>query len=197
VTARHEHRSGGFTLIEVLVALAIAALGLAAVLSVVSNSARDAAALRERTLASWIAINHLTEVRLAANMPAVDRTTGELDYAGGHWKWEQTVTQTDVPTLRRIDVRVRKDTDPDDATRATITGFVGHTQLSAPRWIVNWDGQSAGPNGGTGATTPVGTTPNTPGAPTAPGAPVTPVTPGLPQPMPVAPPTPGTGTPPQ
>jgi len=170
VSERARRDGRGFTLIEVLVALAVAALGLAAVLSVVSNSARDAAALRERTLASWIAINHLTEVRLSGNMPAVDRTTGDLDYAGGHWKWEQTVTQTDVPTLRRIDVRVRKDTDPDDATRATITGFVGRTQISAPRWLVNWDGQSAGPNGGTGATTPIGPVlpnPNLP--PTAPG----------------------------
>ena len=195
MTARRIIRPRGFTLIEVLVALAVAALGLAAVLSVVSNSARDAAALRERTLASWIAINRLTEVRLATNMPAVDRTTGELDYAGGHWKWEQTVTQTDVPTLRRIDVRVRKDTDPDGATRATITGFVGRTQLSAPRWIVNWDGQSAGPSGGTGATTPVGPgVPTTPGAPTTPG---TPTTPGVPQPTPVVPPTTGVGGPPQ
>jgi len=90
VTAR------GFTLIEVLVALVIAALGLAAVLSVVTNSARDSSYLRDKTLASWIALNQITLVRLSNNLPSVDKTNGDVDYANGKWKWQQTVTQTDV-----------------------------------------------------------------------------------------------------
>ena len=100
-------RAPGFTLIEVLVALAIAALGLASVLAVVTNSARNSVYLRDKTFASWIAQNRITELRLGTTMPSVDKTNGDLEFAGQKWKWEQTVTQTDVAGMRRIDVAVR------------------------------------------------------------------------------------------
>ena len=100
-------RVRGFTLIEVLVALAIAAIGLASVLAVVTNSARNAVYLRDKTFASWIAQNRITELRLGGTMPSVDKTNGDLEFAGQKWKWEQTVTQTEVPGMRRIDVAVR------------------------------------------------------------------------------------------
>ena len=142
-------RAGGFTLIEVLVALAVAAIGLAAVLGVVSNSARNATYLRDKTLAGWIALNHITEARLGTIMPAVERTTGELDYAGQHWKWSQTVTQTDVPGMRRVDVQVRYATDPEDSSLASVTGFVGRTQIATPQSATSWDGDLiAGAPGG-------------------------------------------------
>jgi general secretion pathway protein I len=156
-------RSRGFTLIEVLVALAVAALGLSAVLSIVSSSARNASALRERTLAGYVGLNRLTTLRLQPGLPPVDRTTGELDFAGNHWKWQQTVTQTDVPGIRRIDIKVRGADDPEDASRAAVTGFVGHAQTSAPPSAIPWDGL-----GGT--------------APGGPGGPTGPATPGLPSP---------------
>jgi general secretion pathway protein I len=153
-------RAGGFTLIEVLVALAVAAIGLAAVLGVVSNSARNATYLRDKTLAGWIALNHITETRLGTLMPAVERTTGELDYAGQHWKWSQTVTQTDVPGMRRVDVQVRYATDPEDSSLASVTGFVGRTQIATPQSVTSWDGDLiAGAPGGATVLPPPGVAP--------------------------------------
>ena len=129
----------GFTLIEVLVALAIAALGLAAVLSVVTNAARNSSYFRDRILASWIAQNKVTEVRLGTSLPSVDKTNGDLEYAGQKWKWEEEVTQTEVPGMRRVDVRVRA-ADADEATAlATVSGFVGATDLAAPPAGTTWD----------------------------------------------------------
>lgn len=129
----------GFTLIEVLVALAIAALGLAAVLSVVTNAARNSSYFRDRILASWIAQNKVTEVRLGTSLPSVDKTNGDLEYAGQKWKWEEEVTQTEVPGMRRVDVRVRA-ADADEATAlATVSGFVGATALAAPPAGTTWD----------------------------------------------------------
>ena len=170
------HRRGraGFTLIEVLVALAIAAIGLAAVLGVVTNSARNASYLRDKTLAGWIGLNRITEARLGTIMPAVEQSTGELDYAGQHWKWSQTVTQTDVPGMRRIDVQVRHASDPEDSALTTVTGFAGRTQIAAPQSLTSWDG-ALGAGGPRGAPGPV--------SPTSPGAPA----PGTPAPAPAAP----------
>ncbi len=147
-------RRHGFTLIEVLVALAIAAIGLAAVLSVVTNSTRNAIYLRNKVLASWIAENRITELRLAVTLPPLDKTGGDLEYAGSKWKWEQTVTQTEVPGLRRVDVSVRFADGADDATIATMTGFAGRTQLATPRSGTSWD-----TTGGGGATQAGGGTP--------------------------------------
>jgi general secretion pathway protein I len=135
----------GFTLIEVLVALAIAAVGLAAVLSVVGNSTRDASYLRDRTLATWIALNQITELRLGTSLPSVDRTDGEVDYAGFAWKWQRTVTQTEVPGMRRLDVSVRFSDAADDAWLATVTGFVGQTQLATPPSTTQWEADTGQP----------------------------------------------------
>ena len=74
--------SPGFTLIEVVVAIAIVALGLGALFNVLANTAGNVGSLRERTFASWIAQNRITEVRLGTVFPSVERTTGELEYAG-------------------------------------------------------------------------------------------------------------------
>ena len=145
-------RRSGFTLIEVLVALAIAALGLAAVLSVVTNAARDSNYLRDKTFATWIALNQLTTVRIGLTMPSVDKTDGDVDFANGKWKWQQTVTQTEVPGMRRIDVAVRHAEDPDTSPIATVSGFVGRTQVQSQQSSVSWEypppGAPSGPPGG-------------------------------------------------
>lgn len=128
----------GFTLIEVIVAIAIVAIGMAALFSVLGNAAGNASGLRERTFAAWIAQNRIVEVRLAPTFPSVDRSTGEVEFAGSQWVWEQVVSQTAVQGMRRIDVSVR----PKDATgpltedrgyTVTVSGFVGKTlQGTAP-----------------------------------------------------------------
>ena len=172
-------RGRGFTLIEVLVALAIAAIGLAAVLGVVTNSTRNASYLRDKTLAGWIALNRITEVRLATIMPAVERSSGELDYAGMNWQWTQTVTQTDVAGMRRIDVEVRHAGDAEASALVSVTGFVGRTQLGTPPSATSWDGDlGAGGPGGPGGV------PNTPSPNPTPGRAPAPLPPTVPAPDP-------------
>jgi general secretion pathway protein I len=158
----------GFTLIEVLVALAIAAIGLASVLAVVTNSARNSVYLRDKTFASWIAQNRITELRIGTTMPSVDKTNGDLEYAGQKWKWEQTVTQTEVPGMRRIDVAVRFAEAPAENALATVTGFVGRTQLAAPiagaSWELDTSGTTPGSTPGTSPTPPATSGPLQPGS---------------------------------
>jgi general secretion pathway protein I len=142
--------TAGFTLIEVLVALAVAAIGLAAVLSIVTNTANAAAGVRERTFAAWIASNRIAETRLSDAFPSVDRTSGDVEFAGTRWVWEQTVTQTDVPGMRRLDVRVRLADGPEDAFLASVAGFVSRAQMSNPALTTPWEQgipQAVGPGG--------------------------------------------------
>lgn len=116
-------RHDGFTLIEVMVALAIAALALGAVAAAVSQMADRAVAMQDRIYSSWIAQNLIAEMRLTNELPEVDETTGELEYAGLEWAWRSVVSETGVENLFRVDVEVRY-AGTDDVIR-TITGFIG------------------------------------------------------------------------
>jgi general secretion pathway protein I len=103
----------GFTLIEVLVALAIVAVGMAAVLGAVGSSADTATYLREKTLAEWIALNQIATTRLLTQTPMKGGSDGELDYAGRHWRWHQEVTdEGELPGILRVDVTVQEADTP-------------------------------------------------------------------------------------
>ncbi len=97
----------GFTLVEVLVALMVVAIGLAALMVAVSGTARTSGYLRDKTLAQWIAINRLSEVRLgSSNKFAQNADTGELDFAGRKWHYDTKYFDTSISTMRRVVVRV-------------------------------------------------------------------------------------------
>ena len=85
-------RNAGFTLVEVMVALVIAGLSLAAVAASVSQMVDAGLAMRERTYASWIAQNKIAELRLANVVPEVSSTSGEIEYAARDWAWRSTMT---------------------------------------------------------------------------------------------------------
>ena len=70
--------SRGFTLVEVLVALTVVALGLTALMVAVSGTARTSGYLRDKTIAQWIALNRLTQVRLMVNKLRSEEHTSEL-----------------------------------------------------------------------------------------------------------------------
>lgn len=116
-------RLRGFTLIEVMVALAIAALGLAAVAASVSQMIDAATSMQQRTYADWIAQNQIVEMRLANVLPDVSSTTGEVQYAGIEWGWRATVSETGIENLYRIDVAVSL-AGSENSIR-TVTGFIG------------------------------------------------------------------------
>ena len=97
----------GFTLIEVLIALAIVALAVGALLGTVTSSASNIIYLKEKTLAEWVALNRLTELRIAQQMPAKGRRTGTTDMAGVRWQWAEEVIELPVKGMFRIEVRAR------------------------------------------------------------------------------------------
>jgi type II secretion system protein I len=87
----------GFTLIEVLVALVIVAVGMAAVLSALSSSANTLSFLRDETFAQWVALNKIATIRISGQQPATGTSDGDTDFAGRSWHWRQEVVTTEVP----------------------------------------------------------------------------------------------------
>lgn len=123
--------AGGFTLIEVMVALAIVALGLSGLAVAMGQKADTAAGLRDRTLALYIGANEITTLRLSGQFPDAGRSEGETDYANREWRWVMRVQETPVETLRRVDVDVLAADRPDAVVR-TVSGFVSRSQPLAP-----------------------------------------------------------------
>lgn len=124
-------RIRGFTLLEVLVALAIFAVVAASVLSASARSLKTAARLEDKTFASWLADNRLQEMQLADTPPGAGREQGEETYAGRRWLWESDVQATSEPEMLRITIRVAPRSERglagkiEDNALVTLSGFVG------------------------------------------------------------------------
>lgn len=115
--------SRGFSLIEVLIALAVVALALLALTRTASIQVQSFDALRERTLAGWVAADVLTDTRLASAFPATGRSDGRMQLAGRDWRWTRDVQATPNAEIRRIDISVFL--GETHAPSATISGFAG------------------------------------------------------------------------
>jgi general secretion pathway protein I len=138
-------------LIEVLAALVIVALGMLGVIEAVTQATRNGTYLRDKTLAHWIAMNLITERRLEPTPPDTTETKGDVDYAGQRWHWTMKVTQTQVDSLRRMDVSVRAEETPDGTALASVTGFYGTAIGPAGGRTLAWAGTGApGPGDGKG-----------------------------------------------
>lgn len=98
--------TGGFTLLEVLVALLLLALALVAMVRLAGLDARTQAQLRDGMLAQWVATNVVADARLRAPFPAVGRSSGEMRMGGQRWRWTLDVEPTQEVRVRRMDVTV-------------------------------------------------------------------------------------------
>jgi general secretion pathway protein I len=109
----------GFTLLEILIALAMLAIVLSAAFRGISLAASQATELGERHLAQWVAQNRLAEAHILTPFPDVSRSNGEVTQGGYRFRWEQEVKATDNPLLRRIDVRVLRAEDGAQLSKLT------------------------------------------------------------------------------
>jgi general secretion pathway protein I len=118
----------GFTLIEVLVALAIVTLGMAAVMGALSSSANTVSYLRDKSFAQWVALNQIATIRVSGSAPPLGNSDGDVDFAGTSYHWRMEVVGTQIPGMVRMDVHVRpKDMKGDDngPWYTTLSGIYG------------------------------------------------------------------------
>jgi general secretion pathway protein I len=99
-------RATGFTLIEVLVALAIVAIALSAGLQATSALTRNAGRQADVLLAQLCAENELVKVRLSRQMPGVGESTQDCEQANRNLQVTLSVRPTPNPSFRRVDAQV-------------------------------------------------------------------------------------------
>lgn len=122
-------RHTGFTLIEVLVALAIVAIALLAALRAAGQGTDAVGELRSRLFATWVAKNVLTEERARGDWPLPGTYRGSGRQGGGYFTWQQEVAETSNPAFRRVDISVFAEPQP-SRTLARLTGFLARPPLA-------------------------------------------------------------------
>ena len=101
-------RRAGFTLLEVLVALAVLAIAMSAIIHAATQSIQGVTILREQTIASWAALNQVNQLLLDPKpWPDEGSQSGKAELAGRTWRWKARFAKTGDPDLRRVVVTVR------------------------------------------------------------------------------------------
>jgi len=99
-------RRAGFTLIEVLVALAIVSIALLSALRAAGQGTNNVGELRSRLLAGWVAENLLAEHRARADWLPLGMQRGAAREGGLDFAWREEVIATPNAAFRRVDIRV-------------------------------------------------------------------------------------------
>ncbi|TDR70750.1 type II secretion system minor pseudopilin GspI [Paludibacterium purpuratum] len=113
----------GFTLLEVLVALAITAIALAALLRASGLAAENSMTLRERMLAGWVAEDLMAWLQRSDNPPPLGEQRGALSRDDHDWRWHQSVAPSDEEGLLRVEISVQSGRGA-DYPLASLVSFV-------------------------------------------------------------------------
>ncbi len=117
----------GFTLIEVLIALAILAIALTAAVRAATVATDSANETKLRTLATWIAQNRIAFISSSTVFPSVGESNGRETMANIEFAWKQKISNTPNSAFRKIEVQVLR----------PVGGGVGAANES---WLANLSG---------------------------------------------------------
>ncbi|MEJ7928821.1 type II secretion system minor pseudopilin GspI [Ramlibacter sp. AN1015] len=110
--SRTTARSRGFTLVEVMVALAVVSIALVAGLQATAALTRNALRQSDMLLAQICAENELARIRLARQMPGVGESSSTCEQAGQAFEVVLGVAATPNPNFLRVDAQVRQAGQP-------------------------------------------------------------------------------------
>lgn len=119
----HNNRNG-FTLIEMLVALAVVAISLAAISSNYVRYFDVSHHLKENTLARWIAENHLALRQSEKSWPPLGTRSGQLLYANLNWRWQERIVASPDADFRKIEIEVQL--DGKQAASASLAAYIAN-----------------------------------------------------------------------
>ncbi len=120
-------KNKGFTLLEVLVALAVFAVAAIALMRVSESQLQLSARLEDKTFAHWVALNMVSEMQANQDWPDLGEQTGKVSMAGRDWKIIVKTLATPMNRVRRIEVTVG--VAPQDFTQnmeaiTVLSGFI-------------------------------------------------------------------------
>lgn len=100
----------GFTLIEILVSLAVIAISLGAILSTSGSQAQQATYLKQKTIANWVAVNEITKLQVENTYPALGDEKGSTQMANYEWYWLRTTKELAITKkVREVSFQVYLD----------------------------------------------------------------------------------------
>jgi general secretion pathway protein I len=125
-------RCAGFTLLEVMVALAVLAFALAAGIKAASSNISNESYLETRTLANWVAMNKMTEMEVFNQWPSAgNKKRGTTIMAGHEWHWTVETTESTVLDPYKFGVatvKVRASEDDKQALATLISAYQLNTK---------------------------------------------------------------------
>ncbi len=119
----------GFTLIEVMVALAIIAIALASLIKASGSHTRSAAYLKSKTLAHYVALNEIAKVQVEKKWPSIGSKSKSSEMAGSEWFWVSEVNKTQSKNIRNIKLTVYQD-EKHTHNLAQVQAFIANPALT-------------------------------------------------------------------
>lgn len=146
----NKRRSTGFTLVEVMVALAVVAVALPALMMALYQQIDGTAYLRDKSLAHMVAANKLTEIRIMAeatrSLPE-GSDSGLVELAERQWQWWRESKKTELENFYRIEIKVAQEEGQVDAPLVTLAAFLSaDLKVEEPVEQQN-DGETGAPEG--------------------------------------------------
>jgi general secretion pathway protein I len=100
----------GFTLIEILVSLAVIAISLGAIISTSGSHAQQATYLKQKTIAHWVAMNEITKLQVENIFPSIGDKKGSTEMANQEWFWIRTTKELAITKkVREVSFQVFAD----------------------------------------------------------------------------------------
>ena len=96
----------GFTLIEVMIALSVVAIGLMATLKAVNEEVSGANLTRNKMIALWVLENKVAEIRLNPLLPNTGINEGQQTLFNQTWQWQTNTTNTANTKIRKVEVSI-------------------------------------------------------------------------------------------
>ena len=121
-------KNSGFTLLEIMIALAVFAIVSAALVKNTALAVKQTRVIEEKSIAYWVAENQLAQMRATPrtpdSFPNSGSSTSTVSMADRDWNVTVDVVSTENKDVRRVEVHVYPENEPDHAA-ATLVGFLG------------------------------------------------------------------------
>jgi len=126
-------KTKGFTLLEVMVALAIIAIALASLIKASGSHTYSAAYLKSKTLAHYVALNEVSKLQIEKSWPDLGSKQGDSEMVGVNWYWTREIEKTadESGNIRGLKFTVYQD---EDRTRnlAVVQAFIANPANNVP-----------------------------------------------------------------